>query len=304
MDGILLIALGKPNYLKFAINMAVSIRANGCSLPIALATNLDEDTLGLFDTIIKLDPEDYELNDTFSPGWCKVNMDRITPFESTIYLDVDSLAITNMDELMAHCKNKGGDVYSQGFRLFSTVTDKDWSCQWMPFQNVIKNYIHPKMGEVFIPEINSSFLYFTKGASPVFQKAREVMATVVPREDFGRNWGNSYPDELAFNVALGVNKINPFFGEGEKIPFYFRIKGEKTKSGTKASADNIDWIKSKFYCLGFFGDYGFNHFSMVADNGNQGYYNKLSDIYWNRIFQRNNPYKIFHLMKHKHVKSK
>jgi len=90
--GILTIAYGNRKYIKFAINLATSLNLCNKSIPKAIVTDSDDPKIKeLFDIIIPLDSQ-------FGKGLSqKLSMYDYSPFEETIFIDSDCLAIRNIE---------------------------------------------------------------------------------------------------------------------------------------------------------------------------------------------------------------
>ena len=88
--GIILIATGHAGYGRMAYNMAVTIKAVE-EIPIAVVcddtalSHLTDDQKKIFDFLIPLPI-------TYRTGFgAKLHLDELTPFEKTMYVDVDML---------------------------------------------------------------------------------------------------------------------------------------------------------------------------------------------------------------------
>jgi glycosyltransferase involved in cell wall biosynthesis len=219
-SGILLLAAGKGSYAGWAANMAASLRYWNPDIPIALAVHGQAGQLAtepLYDYIIPI-PEEYckGADGMFAPGKMKLHMDLLTPFEQTLYLDVDGIClkpIGGLFELM-----QGRTVCSQVVSEHDTKADW-WPCKWMPLDAVKRVY---PLNEGIIQEINSSFIYFEKSATKFFETARQSYI-----DDYKTQWGNSFPDELAFNVAGNICGIDMKIWNEPKAELPITFKGEK-----------------------------------------------------------------------------
>ena len=282
-QGIVLVAIG-DNYRRFAVNLATSIR-NHCNLPIHLfADELHFDYSHLFDKICLIDKADYLHNGKFSPGLIKLQLNKLSLFDKSIYIDVDSIVLKDLTPLFDKVP-----FYSQ---VTSVITKKDtnWSCYWTSKESV-DTYFLDGLKDYCLPEINSSILVFDKSdkSNKIFADGLDIALNC----DYSKVnlWGGTFPDELGFNLSLAINKAN--------LPLtdliYTRIKGDKTKSGSNTTADSEKFIKDNYYTLTVYGSYHFNHPSIVMDNCRRGLYYRLGgDV----------PYKLNQLMRKKHVNNK
>lgn len=314
MKGIVLLAVGKPSYMKFAYQQALSIKYHSPNIPIQLICEqellspLKDKWKVIFDEITFIQKEDAyrpvelkgRISEQLEPGFAKLNIYKYLKYDESIYFDVDGICITDVNPLFKECKK---DIHAQ---VVSTVdeTAEKWKCQWMPLENVKKHYELPK--EFRLPEINSSFMFIRKSkeAENFYKRALGNFRTDIPQKDFGMGWGARFPDELALNIAFAQERLEPSFSLTKEpdfervVPIYFRTSGDK---GNNGKPDPLAEIAAKHYVIGVFGSYKFNHSSIV---GTAGYYDKCMQKYSKELMQENIAYKIYNLMQDKHVTNK
>jgi len=99
--GFLILAHGKPEYLKFAANLAMSIRERSkydvCVLASATSEFIQSDgflKLAFMDIVGKSISVEHD-----RPFYAKTVLNQYTPFDDTIYIDADSLCINDPDSL-------------------------------------------------------------------------------------------------------------------------------------------------------------------------------------------------------------
>jgi hypothetical protein len=192
--GILLIAFGKPGYAYMAYNMALSIRKHSPNLHITLASDGVESYMRsgyskLFDNIVHFTPQEA--------GRVKVEMDTFSPYEHTLYLDVDGCLVSDIepffDKLIEEGKPFNTDVHGEG-GLTDVIPYAIWAkntASWAWFELPL---------DARYQAIQSSITYFSKEAKPLFEMAREKYN--FPRKFLSHKWGNSIPDELIFSGCL------------------------------------------------------------------------------------------------------
>ncbi len=219
--GILLIALGGSTYTGWAVNMAVSLRFHSPDLPICLVADektrlsMREHEQKLFTEIKEAKKEHYHNdNGEFAPGRMKLFMYDYRPFEQTIYLDIDGLVIKDITPLFKQLK---GTVVKSQVNSITTETAETWPCQWMSLKDT--RFVYSLSAKFDLPEINSSFMYFEKGAKKYFEMAQKCYIS-----DYRTIWGNSFPDELAFNVAACKLNVDLRYSEAEHNPVIFLVK--------------------------------------------------------------------------------
>jgi len=137
--GILLIGIGHKNYGCMAANLAMSLRANGCHLPITLVTQadtitrLDEDYKALFTEIKEIPPHCYTLKDNET---CyikaKAHMDELTPYDYTLFIDADVIMINNhkINEVIAALNGIDFAVKNSGFKNYDSYEITPDARQW------------------------------------------------------------------------------------------------------------------------------------------------------------------------------
>lgn len=219
-SGILLIAAGRGTYAGWAANMAASLRYWNPDIPIALAVQGQAGqfaTEPLYDYTIPI-PEEYCMGDDgrFAPGKMKLHMDLLTPFDQTIYLDVDGVCLKPIDDLFTLLKGRtvAGQVVSE-----TDMREDWWPCKWMGLDAVKRVY---PVKDGIIQELNSSFLYFEKQSAEYFKTARSCYI-----DDYKTTWGNSFPDELALNVAGNICGIDLKIWNEPKAELPITFKGDK-----------------------------------------------------------------------------
>ena len=195
-QGVLTIAIGSAAYQKFAANLAVSIRAVS-ELPITLLTDREPFRPELFDKVIHIAPEDayrFVMKDGhhrgIEPGRLKLNIDRYTPYDRTIYIDADSVASKDISEIF--------EVHDAPFVSFLETlipTDHPGRHKHMIWAKMTD--IHEYLSEGQMPALNSSIIVFDNRAQNIFSRARELHSKI---EKY-RKWGGAAPDELYFNIA-------------------------------------------------------------------------------------------------------
>lgn len=208
-DGILLVVYGHPYYGRFAFNLAVSIKAVEFETYIAIAyhgdvlNHLTEDQKLVFDYLLPLDEK-------ITPGFgTKVQLDRISPFENTIFLDADTVWLPRQkpSELFKALEPYEFTGITEGYYDIAAKTDhgNKFYYYWADINEIIE--VYKPVHNVY--QWRSEFLYFKKSkqVKEMFKKAREVY--VNPKVKSIKHFSNNVPDELAFNIATAVIGIAP-----------------------------------------------------------------------------------------------
>jgi hypothetical protein len=273
-NGILLIALGGVSYAKWAANMAASLRFHSPDVKIHLAhsegfeTNFTEvEKLKLFDSFSVI-PKEYYTNEKgkFAPGKCKLYMNLYTPFNRTIYIDVDGCAIKDIKPIFESLKDRA--VVSQVVSTTETGAES-WACQWMSLKDTLKTY--NIKGKFRLEELNSSFMYFDKDKNKCKDYFEAAQRCYI--DDYVSTWGGSFPDELAFNVATQLSGLSLAW---EKPITFFENPTNQ-------------------YFVGLYGGYSSKFLRIYR------IYEREINKAWIRIMGKTAPYKFHHLMKRKFI---
>ena len=278
---IVLMAFGKKEYYQMAYNMALSIRRFNNDIPIHLIHDdkysLPDYKSWVFSIRTPIDERDLYQNGLFSPGMAKLNIDRYLVHNVNIYLDVDGICLRSLDEIINKANALKGCFYAQkaqGFRGQDTIPMGNYKrdgnefpeMQWATLEKI---WQYHEIGEdALVPAINSSFLVLRKGnnLSAFYEQARENAKNGVPLSELSMPWGNTYPDELALNVACGQLGINPDFG-GYPIMFAHQ----------SVSKEVIYNAEKNHWFLGLYGGKGFTSSTMweFADKKLMDYHRHL-----------------------------
>lgn len=209
--GILIIAVGAKGYGQLAGSLAASLRANNCTLPICLAhqkdtiTRLDEQYLSLFTDFVEVKDEHITLNDnTECFIKAKAHMDEFTPYDYTLFIDADVLALNNGSINAEIEKLKGVDfaIKNSGCNTFDSDTIKIDSMQWANLNEVKAAY---GFTNEKIWNVHSEFIWWKKGHK-VFAKWVENFENL---KVTNITFGGCIPDELPLWIAMSQLGVEP-----------------------------------------------------------------------------------------------
>lgn len=216
--GILIVALGHPNFAKMAINLAISVKANSPDTPVALAHNyeslnfLEAKYRKNIDFDFYLDESYYRHKNKNAFGMMKTRIYEFTPFEHTLYIDADSLMIKDktpqrfFDEIDLH-----SFIIPHGGEMNPTSDAHDLHTHWVKFRDV-KNLFKFKDCKI-MGYCQSSVIGFKKCelAKEIFAKANFVYHTLAEKNLAENMWFNTVPDELCFWLAHGLTGHTPTY---------------------------------------------------------------------------------------------
>lgn len=203
--GILLSAWGKRGYIYSAYNLAFSLKHFNKSFPVTLyceesiLSQITESQRDVFDEIIPIPQKILGL----PPAEIKVSAFDVLPYDHTLILDVDALALQDIEPCMDEMIQAGGAYYSHVLNLHKIEQGND--IPQMVWANA--DVIWEKYGlstEAVLPCINSSFQYIKKCEQSIklIDQLKANLADPIPLEKLKSQWGASQPDELYMNIAL------------------------------------------------------------------------------------------------------
>lgn len=217
--GILLCAWGKVGYGYAAFNMAASIRNLSPALPIALITDghaiahLSAEHKTVFSDIIVTGTVD-------DPGGFKANIYHRLPYDYTLYLDVDGLAINSVEPLLSKLIS---DYENDPETKYYRVHVYDWYDQNSPVDMPMMYWArrddiwnHYGFTTERFPATQSSIQFIAKcdKAENFYKQLNHIYHNdCLPLESLKHQWGGSQPDELYLNVNIAKHGIDPHIGD-------------------------------------------------------------------------------------------
>jgi hypothetical protein len=231
--GILIIAVGAKGYGQLAGSLAASLRANNVTLPICLAhqkdtiTRLDEQYLSLFTDFVLIDDKHITLNDNVE---CyikaKAHMDELTPYDYTLFLDADVLALNNGTINAEIEKLKDIDFTIKNKGLNKTVSI------WADMHEVVKVY---ELEDKDVYEIHSEFIWWKKG-HPAMVKWAENFENLKVKPT---NFAGCVADELPLFISMAQTNTKPHIDNYNPI-YWFNQNNRQQK--------RIKDMKEEGYC--------------------------------------------------------
>jgi len=214
--GIVLIALGSPDYIRMAYNLAISIKA---AEPEVLITLVDDgkskdylkDAAELFDKIIECPKEYYFKDGTESYVKAKVHLYELSPYHKTLFIDSDTAwnPYKKPSDLFEQLKNVRITFKNTGY--YSIKEDKGYDnnkyTYWFDMKEMLKEY-SLKSDNVY--QLQSEFIYFER-CSPIkkfFDDAIKIyenpkVKSLIPFA------GQMISDEMAFSISMALNNLKP-----------------------------------------------------------------------------------------------
>ncbi len=221
--GILLIAIGHSNYMKMAINLAASIKATDYNCPICIVHDdetikvLKENQKFLFDKYVSCPSKAYMTNGQTEYIKAKTWMYDLSPFNETLFLDVDMIWLLRHSPLMAIQKLSGHNwtMANTGIANESYWCDIEEVKKVYKTKNPLWNY-HSEF--VYFKKCKETRKYFTE------VKRRYLNPKLSELRIFG---GARLADELAFELASIVTGQYPHKENFNPVMWYVRDDKEK-----------------------------------------------------------------------------
>lgn len=229
-QGVIILAIKKAAYSLGAFNLALSIKHFNPNIHITLVSDSEHQNhyrpehYKPFDVIKTISPCHYIDSDgSFQPALAKINIDKYSSYERTLYIDADSLVLQDLQPLFD--KLKGEKFKSNVINTYTNWTDKE----------TFNTFFSVDFGLT----INSSWFYFEDKS--VFEQANAYYKKRFPLDKIHPVWGKSYPDELFFNASMTKLNINP------KVDF------EVMFFGHTISALTHDQLEKEFFAFTLYG---------------------------------------------------
>ena len=208
-DGVLLIAGGNPHYGKMALNLLLGIKAVDGYAKVALVHDkygvgyLTPAERALFDYCTPIDPALYMDGDKAHWGRLKCQLPALSPFDRTIFLDVDSVwfPLKRVSELFAALSGVDFTPQHSGAVGINEHVEHG-AFYWAEIDDIRAAY--DLVGDIY--STNSYFFYFekTEQAARFFETAKEICDDLLSGKIPFMGWRGTVPDELCFMIATGV----------------------------------------------------------------------------------------------------
>jgi len=211
--GVLLLAMGNPNWGKMAVNLAMSLRFTDPDIKITLAqtgngaAQLGEFGKTLFDKIIEIDPKYYTKEGRTEYLKAKLAMYKLSPYAETIFLDADMVwhPKRSISLLFEELKDVDFTIANRGhISLESDKLGDDFGIWASPKK--IKKIFKFKEGKYY--NLSSEMVYFkkTKEIAKLFADALKIY----DRNDYTyKLFNGAQPDELPITISMIKNEIYP-----------------------------------------------------------------------------------------------
>lgn len=269
-------SFNSPTYGRYAYNMAHSIR-HYTNIPIHLIS--DQISLDGIDTSVfdSHDIVEFERNEFNKIDNClaKIKLFDRSPFERTLYLDVDGVMLNNPDQLFDRFETSNIFVQPMGSGNKESNITYSWASN-----DIVWDKFKLKSEAIFIT-CQTSIIYFdrSKTAKEFFKKLDLAYKKKLKPVEYKEMWGRSkqHPDELYYSIALSQAEIVP-----DAIrPVFFPEKLE-----------TIANIETNYYVLSMYGgnnvkSYALKYYDrvmfMILRGKGKNHYYKADRLYRNKF---------------------
>jgi hypothetical protein len=204
--GVLLVAIERPFYGELAYNLALSLRLSDCRVPIALVTDgkaldsLSEQQCRVFDQQITVRSSHCLDDGVANPYLLKMHLFDITPFERTLYLDVDAVFFRGYRSFQTLLEELGESSFQiqEEFRFTKARAHGPNHYLWGDLPTIWSEFaLSP---DALFVEYNSSLIWFDRSepnqrffelAQSTYHEPRVPLETI----------GTFVPDEVAWSIA-------------------------------------------------------------------------------------------------------
>lgn len=211
--GVLLVAFGNPGYGFASFNMLLSIKYFNPDVHVALLHDnncvkyLPIDQLMMFDAHLPLTDDQINTNGGIDPAKLKCGIYDHCPYDETLYLDVDGIALRDISPIIEWCS--AIDKPFQTSVIDSGCKDNQPSYAWAAASDIWDHFkLKP---DAIYPSVQTSWMYIKKSkvCEKIFEQSVKNLESGFPLSKLLGTWGGTLPDELMVGAALAKLGIDP-----------------------------------------------------------------------------------------------
>lgn len=236
-----MLSFGKVEYAHMAAHMAMSLKHYHPDTPITLVCDARvNDTFApayrrFVDSFVTMKGEHYLTNGAFDPGKAKVHLPLYAPYDRTVYLDVDGIAIGDCSILFTPDAFFAAEQFGEG-KIGDAITYNIWATNeavWRHFGLANTDTFRT---------VQTSYVVYNQGKQLKDFAKRSIQNLKYPIEDVMHEWGKTIPDELIVAGTLAQMKHEPHCGFS---PIYY---------GHSYALRNLTDIQAKHCILSMYGN--------------------------------------------------
>lgn len=215
--GVVTIALGAQKYTEYAFNLAASVKMSNPKIPVGLITS-EQNLLHplwpvmkkVFDIVKIIDSNITHYKGIFMPGRVKIQLNELTPFENTLFIDADSIIFptAKLTHELEKLKEHTMAYYCWHQYSRDRIERHGQTAYWGSLVEYIDS--HGMRGDKF-QEVSSYFFWWKKSDrnNTFFKTALEIHDGILEGKYLaGTGWRNNWvPDEYPFTIATGVTGV-------------------------------------------------------------------------------------------------
>lgn len=228
-----------------AYNLAKSIKRSS-NIHITVLTDNSLNTLPdkPFDKILEPGKAFYREGQAFNPFLTKTRIYDLTPYDETLYLDVDALFLWDYKSIIDLFKELSEiDFHIHEVKRWNNENMDRCSMVWTKDAGIGLRELFTAYGlkQQEYPEYNSSFIWFKKtDKNEVF--FNQAKKNYLDRKTPFRDIGGRYPDEMAWNLASA--QLEHYTERVHWKPIFFQWENKEY---------DLHTIGEKYYFLGMAG---------------------------------------------------
>lgn len=214
--GIFLTCFGNRAYYYAVYNFAVSIKHYNKDIQICLFHDaglnnaLPKNCFEVFDKFIQIPDETINHKGLRDAAFIKMSIYKHLPFDYNLVLDIDSIALNDLNIILEELIERGGNYYApiSGTHKIEQGNDIASMC-WAWADDIWERYNLNE--DSVLPSVNSSFQFIKKcdQTKELFERMLANYENKIPLNKLRTQWGASQPDELYLNISLAQMNINP-----------------------------------------------------------------------------------------------
>lgn len=221
--GVILLALGYPNYGNWASQLAASIHYTSETETVLLTdgkgnSEIAPQYLKHISKVITVPEECYTKDGMSNYLKAKTYLYDLSPFDETIFLDADMiwLPYKPITELFEQFKDIDYTMISRSDGPIET--ENNTLIHWAKPSEILETY--PNVAGKHLYNLSSEFIYFKKNKriKAFFELVKQFY--IDPKVHY-RDFGLQVPDELAYTLAMLHSDVKPH--QNVFVPIYWEV---------------------------------------------------------------------------------
>lgn len=212
-QGILLLIIGDKYYGEMALNLCLSLKLNDESIKIhgILSGEAGEyiKTYNILNSYEDFDISDYIIDNKINISYLKLNLNKLTPFRETLFLDVDTIMFDKkISDIMFELSNYKLNIIFQNINITDKIYNGERSIMHWVTEEKMLNYLN--ITDKFKYVFNSFFLYWINNeyTDNIFNESKKYYKLIEESENLlNLKWNGFIPDEICFTITCNILNI-------------------------------------------------------------------------------------------------